>query len=433
MELNIKVMQPYTVIILAGLLLIGCGRHPVQPVTSSKEYGMFLRTDTAHLTSKYFELWNSKIQPDSLQLLSFGHVAGEYQRFFKESGNIRYLKKAEKALQKAVSIAAIGKAGYQRALARTYISQHRFREALSLAEAARDLGSGVRESQALLFDVHMELGRYEQAGRYLDSLRNFSDFGYLIRIAKWNDHKGRLDATIDFMEQATARAEASAHKNRMLWSYTNLADYYGHAGRIRDSYRYYLKALALDPANAYAKKGIAWIVFSHEKNPVEALRILDSVTAGYQAPEYYLLKSEIADYMGDDLKRLQNLDQYYRLLQDPDYGDMYNAHTIGFFLEQATMYDRALELAKKEVANRPTPESYDLLAYSYFKNGDQIKAEALAERHLLGKTFEPGILWHVAEIYKAGGKLEKVRALKPELLGALYELGPSVAGRIKNL
>ena len=51
--------------------------------------------------------------------------------------------------------------------------------------------------------------------------------------------------------------------------------------------------------DAYAKKGIAWIVYSYEKNPDEALRILNSVTNTFFAPDYYLLKADIFEYKGD--------------------------------------------------------------------------------------------------------------------------------------
>ncbi|MDO1498920.1 hypothetical protein Q2T40_00615 [Winogradskyella maritima] len=68
-------------------------------------------------TSKYFELWDSKIKKDSSQLMSFGIVGSEYSRFFQNTGKIAYLKKAEQVLEKAVEIAAVGKAGYYRALA----------------------------------------------------------------------------------------------------------------------------------------------------------------------------------------------------------------------------------------------------------------------------------------------------------------------------
>ena len=428
-----KATKFYTIFMLMLLFLVSCQQKETEFRTNSQDYDQFLAAQPVKPTSKYFQLWDNKIKSDSLQLLSLGNVAGEYNRFFSGTGNIRYLKDAEQSLKRAVEIAAIGKAGYLRALARNYISQHRFREALDLAEKARKFGSGVKETQSLLFDLHMELGNYDLANQYLDSIQNMSDFGYLIRVAKWNDHKGDLDTAINFMEKAMAKAESSKNKGLQLWSYTNLADFYGHAGRIEESYNLYLRALNIDPQNAYAKKGIAWIVYSHERNGKEALRILDSIMQKNQSPEYYLLKAEIADFMGNDMLRVQALDDYYKIVgNNPQYGDMYNAYNVDFLLEM-DVEQKAYKLAQEEVNNRPTPESYGWLAYSLLHLGENKKALELIEKHVMGATFEPAILHQAAEIYKANGKMEKVRELKQELMEAAYELGPIKEAQIASL
>ena len=426
-------MKHIIVFVLSVLLLSSCSSKKENSIADSNDYDQYLRSDAVKTTSKHFELWNSKIKSDSTQLLSFANVAGEYNRYFKKTGDIEFLKKAEQALTRAVEIANVGKSGYRRALARNYISQHRFKEALVLAEEAIAIGGGRRASQSLLFDIHMELGNYKLAEKYLDSVKNLSDFGYLIRAAKWNDYKGDLDTTIKFMEKAKEKAEKSKNTELMLWSFTNIADYYGHAGRIKDSYNNYLKALELDRNNAYAKKGIAWIAFSHDKNPKEAMRILDSVTQTYYAPDYYLLKSEIAEYMNDAESNLVNLDEYFKQVQNTAYGDMYNSYNIELYLNQTQQHEKAMQLAQKEVANRPTPESYSLLAYSFLKNGDVDKAKKLIDDHVLNKTFEPAIMYRVAEIYKASGDMKKVQEIKNELAGASYELGPMMAMDIAAL
>lgn len=420
-------------IVLLLTVLASCNPKKEGAITDRQDYDVYLNTKSGKTTSKYFELWNSKIKPDSSQLMSFGIVGGEYNRFFQNTGDITYLKRSEQVLKKAVDIAAIGRAGYYRALARNYISQHRFMEALQMADAALASKNGTQQSQQLLFDVHMELGNYETAGAYLDSIKDMSDFDYLIRLAKWNDYKGDLNSTIRFMEKAVDKAEKAKNVSLQIWSYTNLADYYGHAGDIEASYHHYLKALALDSANSYAKKGIAWIVFSYEKRPLEAMRILDSVTKNYKAPDYFLLKAEIADYMGDDVKSLTNLEEYFKQVSNPDYGDMYGAHNVSLYLNETGEFNKALRLAKKEVENRPTPESYALLAYTLFKLGRVHKAVDIVQNKIEGKTFEPQLLLYAAEVYKAAGKLDKVAMLKSELVGAEYELGPSAANDIKNL
>ena len=428
-----KTTIPYIFLPWALLFLASCQKAETAFKTDRKDYDQFLASEPVKATSKYFKLWNNKITSDSTQLLSLGNVAGEYNRFFKGTGKIKYLKDAEQSLTKAVEIAAVGKSGYLRALARNYISQHRFKEALVLAEKARKLGSGVNETQRLLFDLHMELGNYDIANQYLDSIQNMSDFGYLIRVAKWNDHKGDLDTAIGFMERAKAIAESSKNKNLLLWSYTNLADFYGHAGRIEDSYNLYLEALHIDPQNAYAKKGIAWIVYSHERNGTEAMRILDSIIKKNKSPEYYLLKAEIADFINNDMLRVQALDDYYKMVENnKDYGDMYNAYNADFLLNM-NVDQRAFEIAKKEVKNRPTPESYGWLAYSLLHLGKEQKAMEVIKEHVLNMTYEPAILQQAAEIYKANGEKETVNKLKQELLEATYELGPLKEAQIVSL
>ena len=99
------------------------------------------------------------------------------------------------------------KAGIHRSIAKNYISQHRFKEALSHLEKANALGENKKGTQKMLFDVYMELGNYDLAEGMLTEIKDFKDFDYLIRLAKWNDHKGDLDTAIDLMEKAMSIVE----------------------------------------------------------------------------------------------------------------------------------------------------------------------------------------------------------------------------------
>jgi tetratricopeptide (TPR) repeat protein len=188
----------------------------------------------------------------------------------------------------------------------------------------------------------------------------------------------------------------------------------------------------MNPQNAYAKKGIAWIVYSHERDGKEALRIMDSIIKKNQSPDYFLLKAEIAEFIGNEALKLEALDNYNRKVGHSGYGEMYNAHNIDFLIGMQ-VNGKALKLAQREVENRPTPESYGLLAYSYLKKGEKEKALELVENFIWDKTFEPAILTQAAEIYKENGNLDKVKELKQELTGAIYELGPLKENQILSL
>lgn len=64
----------------------------------------------------------------------------------------------------------------------------------------------------------------------LAKIEDYSDFDYLIRVSKRYDHKGYLSSAIRFMEKAMKKAEEANDKDLKVWSYTNLADFYGHNG-----------------------------------------------------------------------------------------------------------------------------------------------------------------------------------------------------------
>ncbi len=415
-------------------ILVSCQKSK-DSITSPQDYEVYLQkkqNPKAQQAQKELQFWNNRIKEDSTQILAMSRAAGVYSKLFQFTGDIQHLKKAEQVLLKSVAVAVIKKEGYLLALAQNFISQHRFNEAKKAVEGAFILNPNTA-SRLVLFDVSMELGEYEEAKRHLESFANQSDYHFLIRLAKWNDYKGNLDATIRYMEKAKSIAESSKNQSLLLWSYTNIADYYGHAGRIKDSYDHYLKALKLDPTNGYAKKGIAWIAYSYEKNPEEALRIMNAVIETHKSPDYYLLKAEIAEFQNDKKNKHQNIAAYQEAVGDHRYGEMYNTYNALLLAEEYKEFDKALQIAERELANRSTPETYDLKAYILTLKGDYKQALEIAQEHIINKTFEPEANYHIAQIYKANGMLDKVKPIKEELLESSYELGPVLSKSIIEL
>ncbi|MFL1896710.1 tetratricopeptide repeat protein [Aquimarina sp. 2-A2] len=428
-------LKTVTSLLALGISFIACTTSDPK-VTDPNDYTMYLESnDTSALKNAQLRLnfWNGKLDADTTRIMAIHPVSTAYSQLFQITGDIKYLKNAEKILRKGVTIAAIKKEGYLLALARNYISQHRFLEAESRAIEALSLDQNKKETQMVLFDIAMELGNYLEAEQYLHQFADQKDFNFLIRLAKWNDYKGNLDATIKYMEKAKVIAVQSKDDELMLWTYTNLADYYGHAGNLKASYAHYLKALAIDPSNAYAKKGIAWIVYSHEHNTQEAGRIIVSVMQTHQSPDYHLFKAELAEFENKAITKEREIQAFLKVVKEDSYGDMYNIPVALLIAEEHSKFDEALALAQKEVANRPTPQTYDLLAYIYHLKGDHKKALTIVEDHIADKTFEPEAQFHIAEVYKSNKLEYKVLPIKESLLESTYELGPVLAKRIQKL
>ena len=422
--------------LIVPLVFSNCTSKKANQITNKEDYKVYLEeNDNKKLQdiNKEIEFWQTKFDAAPNQSSYLITLASQYSQLFEITGKIDDLYKAEKLLLEANEKFVEQNAGIHRAIARNYISQHRFKEALSHLEKAEELGENRMGTNKMLFDVYMELGSYELAKEKLTAIQVNDDFDYLIRLAKWNDHKGDLDTAISSMEKAMKIAEDEKNKGLKIWVYSNIGDFYGHAGRIEDSYKYYLKTLEEDNHNTYALKGIAWISFSHERNPEQALEIIDNIESKHLVPDLYLLKAEIAEFQNNKVEETKAIKKYNEILASHDYGDMYNKYNVLLMAENPNQVDTALKIAQKEIENRPTPESYDLLAWSYFKLGEKEKALEVIQKHTIGKSFEPNIVYHNAEILKANNKTAEIAPMKEELLASVYELGPSLENKIKNL
>ncbi len=345
-------------------------------------------------------------------------MANAYTLLFETSRDISYLMSAEKLFRKAINISASSKDSYTRSLAQNYITQHRFKEAKQILEESYQGISNKRATQLLLFDVYLELGEYMNADKVLGKLKKTNDYNYLIRLAKWNDYHGNLDAAIRNLEKAKEIADSRKSISLQIWTYANLADYYGHAGRIKDSYDLYLKTLQLQADHTYAKKQIAWIVYSYEKNTKEATRILDSIMINHKAPDYYLMKAEILAYEGEISESNKQYDSFINAINNGHYGQMYNNYLIEVYADSNPK--KALEIATTEIKNRPTPEVYSLLAYAQLKGGDKNKALETITTFVEEKTFEPKSLYYSVLIYNENKMDDKVAEMIFELQDSFF-------------
>ena len=423
-------------LILAALVcsVISCNTKTEKTILQKEDYNKYLQTNTNHSLAdaqKEKAFWSDRIGEDSTKITGVTKLAPIHNNIFNATGNVEELYISEALIKKALSLAAKNKDGYLRSLAHNYISQHRFKEAKVLLDSAYNYKDNKYATELMLFDVSMELGKYDEAEEYLKKIKDNGNYNYLIRLAKWSDHKGNLDGAINYMEKAKAIAESSGNKALKIWSYSNIADFYGHAGRIDDSYNYYLKTLELEPDNSYAKKGLAWISYSYEKDTEEANRILDSIMVNHKSPNYFLLKAEMAEFNNDEKLIEKYNNAFLTSLSKDNYKGMYNAYLIEFYAENAP--DKALQLAKEEINNRATPETYSLLALAQLKTGNNEEALQTIKAHVEGKTFEPMAQYYSALVYKANGENEKVKPLKDELSTASYELGPVLAKKIAEL
>jgi len=429
----------FPAILLFSLILLSSCSTPTTDATNAivldpLAYEQFLTTSSRPSLTKAQEqlaFWNARITQDSSGIGDLGPTAAAYQNIFAQTGDATLLRKAEKLYKKALTTSAHNKDNYARSLAALYITQHKFKKADSLMLSLTGIPSNKIETDYVMFDILMELGEYQKAGDHLFAQIDKSKFNYLIRRAKWEDYRGNLDQAIHHLELAKDIAESANDKQLKVWTYTNIADFYGHAGQIKASRDHYLKALSLEPDNSYSMKGLAWIAYSNDNNPMEANRILDSLLVVHDIPDYYLLKAEIAEVLGNKAEAEKLISTFIKKAEAPRYGGMYNTYLIEIFAESKPK--KALVLAQRELQNRDTPETRQLLALAQMKNGQLKEARSTIETYVVDKTYEPTAALRIAEVYEALGEEKLSEKYYASIADARYELGPVTFSKIPTL
>jgi tetratricopeptide (TPR) repeat protein len=416
------------------LLTASCNRQ--KPVASVADYAIFLNKKfiekDRQTAQQDFSFWQQKLQQDTSSYIYKLELAFQFLHRFKLDGTAQDIHTADSLF--AISSAKLNHTNPEifYSLSQNAITQHRFRDAFAYNQQALKKGGAMYTTNLLHFDAGMELGMYAEAKNKLERIQDKEGLDYLIRKAKYEDHKGNLDGAILLMEKALLEVKDLNKRSPYIWVMSNLADMYGHAGRIQESYNGYLDVLKNDSSNLYCLKGIAWIAYAHDKNSAEAKRILQYILSQTKMPDLYLTLAEIEKYEGNT-KAAEKYEQLFlQEAQQPVYGAMYNKYLIDLFAEMPEQLSKAMALANEEVNSRPTPETFDWQAWVYFKKGDIAKAKEITTRYVLNKTFEPDAQLHSAIILAAAGETPKARALLNECLQSSFELGLVTANQIND-
>jgi tetratricopeptide (TPR) repeat protein len=426
-------MKKFALFFALAFLVLACGNR--KRIVDPADYTVYLQNITdkkLKAIDSEISFWRNRLSKVEDDIISRSRLAGLLETRFSYSGRVTELHKADSIYKLVNQIQSLNSSGTFRALAGNSIQQHKFLQAQMYIDSALALGDDKYLSMLMEFDIAMESGNRFKAEKVLKSLGNKNDFDYLIRRAKYKDHiEGNLDEAIKLMEKALKKVENNERLS--LWTRSNLGDMYGHANRLEESYQCYLDVLAKDPEYYHALKGIAWIAFSHDRNPREAKRIISILQQHHPVPDYDLLLAGIAAYENNDPLKQYHLKRFLDTVQNGIYGDLYNKYIFNLRVDELNNPAEALSVAKKEVQHRPTPEIFSWLAWAYFKNGNMGQALEITKACVEKKSFEPEVIYRMGIMYKALGEKRKAKQYLMEARSSAYELGPLAEKEITRI
>jgi len=347
-----------------------------------------------------------------------------------------FFNRAEAAAAKATALAP--DAGPTLAAnAAVAASLHHFDDARTAALRAVEIDPYDSAAQAVLVDAEIELGRYDDAER---SLQTFAarkpGAPVLSRISYFRElHGDGAGARQAMAEARQAVAGAGAFQQATLAAYDG--DLLWAQGDLDGAAAAYDDALALEPAHPIATVGHAKLLAANGDRD-EAIDLLSTFVERTPVPAAATLLGELQQLDG----RTDDADQSFALVRalaklQADVGVDVDLDLALFEADHSTPAPELVDRARAAYADRPTVYGADALAWTLYRAGDVGGAQQTLVASLATGSDDPLLHFHAAAILDSAGDQEGARThlqavadTNPWFSAGLQPEAQALAGRL---
>jgi hypothetical protein len=367
--------------------------------------------------------WKNRIRPQRPGIVSEMKYAAALSMRFHLYGDIRDIKMADSTIHKLDADFNHHEAAAQLFLMHNDILQHRFTEAGEWLKKARSIGLKKYDLLTSTFDVDFELGRIFNAASALKELRA-DDYGYYFRRSKMDHLNGLLDSSIHAMERAALLEKGSPYLEQVALS--NSADLLIHAGELEKAADLYTQCIRMNGADFHSLSGLGWIALMKDHNDSLAEKIFSFVRRKNKLPDALYRLVLVAESRGDSLIERKYAEEFVEQASDTAYGNMYNKYLIELYTGILKNPVRAEYLAKRELQNRSTPQTYAWYAWTLFSNGKKEAAMEQFQRNISGRPLEGLELYWMGKLMQGMNKGYNANAFFEAAYANKYDLAPGI-------
>ena len=366
---------------------------PARPLESG-----FATGNTTKLVTKLAA--DLRARPDDAR--SYTLLGLAYQQRARETGNPAYYTKSAEALRRARALDA-GDATTTSALGSLALAQHRFGQALALGRQAVEAAPYTSRNYGVLGDALVELGRYREAFSAFDRMSSLQPgLSAYARISYARELLGRPRAATHAMELALDSAGGEPEPS--AWTQTQLGKLAWSHGRVDAAERHFRAALAILPGYVYALEPLALV----EEAKGHSAR---AIGLARRAAEVLPLPQPVAT-LGDLLARhgqRHAAQRQYALVGVIERllvanGVRTELETALFDVDHDVRMKRALVLARRAHAVRPSIDADDVLAWALARNGRCSEALPYSRSALRLGTLDALKLFHRGMIERCLGR-----------------------------
>ncbi len=364
--------------------------------------------------------WEAGARRDPQGAIALRELAGAYLARQRESGDIADAVRAEDAARRSIKILRRGNNVAGIRLARAFLAQHRFPEALEIALAAAATDP---QAMRLVADIQLELGDYDAALRALGPAPSESeDLNYKALRARFEDIDGNPDRALRLMREAARITDdrPDMPAEAVAWYHTMVGHMLIDSGKLEEGERACRRALEIFPRDYRAMTGMAEAATWRGDHDNAIAWARKAIGIAPQNPEALRL---IGDAYAAQ-KKPAEAEEQYRLLETlaHSFPRIYDRHWALFCADNDRNLDEALALARKDLELRRDIHAYDTLAWVCFKKGLIAEAGRLIEQAQSRGTQDASLYHHAGMIARAAGDkgraetlLARARTLNPYL------------------
>ena len=381
---------------------------------------------------KDMHFWKARIEPKNPGQTNEGRYASTFITRFHQFGDIEDVKTADSIINGINKTYNNSLGGPFLSLTSSAMLQHHFAKADTFLQKAKKIGVETAAAIIVSFDVDFELGKYGEASSYLKTMKKVPDYNYCFRQSKFDHLNGAIDSAITHMLKAADLGKKSPYLKGVALS--NAADLYIHSGDLEKAADLYKECIRLNSVDFHSILGLGWIALIHDNNDSLAQRIYKFVLTKNKLPDPLFKLYQMMQHKGDINLEKSYARQFVDAATIPAYGQMYNKYTIEIYTGILNQPAKAETLAKNELNNRATPQTYAWYAYAMFMNGKKDEAYKFFEQHVSGQPLEGLELYYMGKLMKGMDKGYNARQFFKAAEKNLYDLSPAMQKDVtKNL
>ena len=354
--------------------------------------------------------------------MALGTLALFYMRRARATGDYQDVLRSESAARTSLNNRGAHNTKARQALAASLLSEHRFGDALGIAQDLSERDASNAAFRASVGEIQMELGRYDEARASFASVAgNASDLSVAPRLARWAELEGHPDSAYRLMNASLLaivdRPEVPAEQKAWFW--LRMGDLQLRRGKIDEAASDYARGLA---------------AHTDDYRLLASMAKLEGARHNWHTAIDYGERSVAVSF---DPATLGIISDSYLALGDSAKAEEY-AHAMEVAVsKQATAYHRAWSLflldhhrrvgevlakAQEELHTRRDIYGFDVVAWALHASGRDREAQEMMTHALALGTQDAMLFYHASVIDRAlgrtdvaAGELAHARALNPYL------------------